>query len=267
MSTSLIRAEVYGHERLAEGIEYTHLGVTTPRNFSIHMLDIDLSRVSIKIVTAQDQGGSAKTSVLAKKESALAAINGGFYKSDGSSAGILKISGILIAEQKKMPRGALGWTSDGKTVCIDYVSEDQQQRSRWEGIDNVVGGTPILIKNNELIADYSQEKILQSFIENRYARTAVGILPNRHVLVVVVDDKGSLAEDGMTLPELANFMKSLGCVDAINLCGGKSSTMCIKDQVVTYSFGIFYLVDYLVGSQREKEVAHALLFFPRDIHV
>ena len=37
---------------------------------------------------------------------------------------------------------------------------------------------------------------------------------------------------GMTLYELANFMKSLGCINAINLDGGGSTVMYVDGMIV-----------------------------------
>ena len=50
--------------------------------------------------------------------------------------------------------------------------------------------------------------------------------PNGHWLFAIVDKTGLF--DGLTMDELANFMESLGCINAINLDGGGSSTMIFE---------------------------------------
>ena len=53
----------------------------------------------------------------------------------------------------------------------------------------------------------------------------------------VTVDKNKMSEKcqksvGVTLEELAQIMKEVGCVDAMNLDGGSSSTMVISNEVV-----------------------------------
>lgn len=68
-------------------------------------------------------------------------------------------------------------------------------------------------------------------IGGRNPRTAVGYTSlNNFVLVTVDGREGSSI--GMTLMELANFMKSIGCVEAINLDGGGSTVMYVDGKIV-----------------------------------
>ena len=48
---------------------------------------------------------------------------------------------------------------------------------------------------------------------------------------ITIDGRSSKAQ-GMSLPELQEYLKSLGCIDAINMDGGGSTTMWIKDKGV-----------------------------------
>ncbi len=97
----------------------------------------------------------------------------------------------------------------------------------WKNLDFIVGGTPLLIYNGINVDDFSFEQTLKTFISKRHARTAIGILPNNHVVFVVVDKPTPL--DGMTICELQNFMSSIGCRYALNLDGGGSSTLVFED--------------------------------------
>ena len=110
------------------------------------------------------------------------------------------------------------------------------------------------------ITDFASEKILQTFIESCYPRTAVGILPNGHWVWVVIDARNGSHGKGVTLHELADLMESLGCTDALNLCGGKSSTLYLQGKVVTKSFS-FQLQDLLDMSIffGEKTVSDAII--------
>jgi exopolysaccharide biosynthesis protein len=55
---------------------------------------------------------------------------------------------------------------------------------------------------------------------------------DRKTLLLVTVDGRSAASVGMTLVELADFMRTLGAWDALNFDGGGSTTMVIGDRVV-----------------------------------
>ena len=52
------------------------------------------------------------------------------------------------------------------------------------------------------------------------------------MLLVTVDGRAPGWSAGMTLPEAARLMRSLGARDALNLDGGGSSTMTVAGEVV-----------------------------------
>lgn len=57
----------------------------------------------------------------------------------------------------------------------------------------------------------------------RYPRAALGVTPSR--LLAVACDGRTERDAGMTLPELAHLMRSLGATDALNLDGGGSASL------------------------------------------
>ena len=65
-------------------------------------------------------------------------------------------------------------------------------------------------------------------------RTAIGIIGEKHYVFVVSDGRTNLSE-GLSLYELAKFMKSLGVKTLYNLDGGGSSTMYFNGNVVNSS--------------------------------
>ncbi|MEJ2507757.1 MAG: phosphodiester glycosidase family protein, partial [Ignavibacteriaceae bacterium] len=69
------------------------------------------------------------------------------------------------------------------------------------------------------------------------------------VLFIVIDGRKKDAE-GMSLSEAQEYLQKIGCVDAINLDGGGSSTMWIKDKGV---------VNFPSDSTGERPVSNALL--------
>ncbi len=86
----------------------------------------------------------------------------------------------------------------------------------------------------------------------------MGVLEDGKVVFVIVDGRQKISQ-GISLYNLASFMKHYGCVSALNLDGGSSSTLVINNQIVNSPsrrrFGI------LPG---QKTVANALIVVPKN---
>lgn len=102
----------------------------------------------------------------------------------------------------------------------------------WQGVDHIVGGAPILIEKGQIVSDYLRERVAPGFVEKRHPRTSVGLRKDGTWVFVVADGRQPGYSEGMTLKELASTMKSLGCVNALNLDGGGSTTLFLDGRVV-----------------------------------
>ena len=65
----------------------------------------------------------------------------------------------------------------------------------------------------------------------------VGIVDANHYVFVVVDGRSSGYSRGVTLTELAQILKDLGCTTAYNLDGGGSSAMYFNGELVNNPLG------------------------------
>ena len=68
-------------------------------------------------------------------------------------------------------------------------------------------------------------------IGGKNPRTAIGYTGDNNLIMVTVDGREG-SSVGMTLMQLAGFMKSIGCVNAMNLDGGGSTVMYVDGAVV-----------------------------------
>ncbi len=132
--------------------------------------------------------------------------------------------------------------------------------SEWESLDYIVGGTPILLHHGAGIIDFESERTIPTFLSSRHARTAVGLLPNGNWMFVVVD-KTSLF-DGMTMVELQLLMAKLGCVYALNLDGGGSSTMVYEGAIKNSPHGD---EDEGQGQNTVRRVSDAIVVLPKNL--
>ncbi len=96
---------------------------------------------------------------------------------------------------------------------------------------DITNGVSQLIKNGKIDITWEQEKASKSFVETRHPRTAVAKLKDGKFLMITVDGR-SESSGGISLQDLAEYLLSLGAVDAMNLDGGGSTTMFLDGKVV-----------------------------------
>jgi hypothetical protein len=98
----------------------------------------------------------------------------------------------------------------------------------------LVGGWPRIVEGGKNVAPFadSLEGTPERFSRARHPRTAVGISRDSATVYLVVVDGRQKASAGMTLEELADAMIALGAVEALNLDGGGSTTLVVRDSIV-----------------------------------
>jgi hypothetical protein len=101
-------------------------------------------------------------------------------------------------------------------------------------LEMLVGGTPRIVLNGENVAGEEgfTERTAHSFMFNRHPRTAVGVSRDSTLLYFLTVDGRQEASAGMTLPEFADLMISIGVYQGLNLDGGGSTTMVVGGHVV-----------------------------------
>jgi Exopolysaccharide biosynthesis protein related to N-acetylglucosamine-1-phosphodiester alpha-N-acetylglucosaminidase len=91
-----------------------------------------------------------------------------------------------------------------------------------------IGGVTVLIKNGQIKNTYVQEMLDISAASN-HPRTAIGITADKKMILFVCEGRNATdGISGLTTLDVANIMKDLGCVEALNLDGGGSSCMLVN---------------------------------------
>ena len=111
----------------------------------------------------------------------------------------------------------VGVTTEGQMTIAPRDSYESAKNS----LAQCTGAGVILIQNYEI-----QGGLVNSY-RGRDPRTAIGYTSNNIVWMLAVDGRhGTL---GMTYAEMASIFSGLGCIDAVNLDGGGSTQMLVRD--------------------------------------
>lgn len=149
------------------------------------------------------------------------------------SNGFVLSIGPNLSEETAALVGRLKSKTDPFLKRVALVSEfTGRPRFRLTSIDDITNGVPQLIKNGKIDITWEQEKASRSFVDTRHPRTAVAKLKDGNFLMMTVDGRQPGVSVGMSLQELADYLLSLGAVDAMNLDGGGSTTMFLDGKVV-----------------------------------
>ncbi len=122
------------------------------------------------------------------------------------------------------PKEKLEKFFDAKKVNLDIKTIPN-----WENVNHIISGGPYLVKNGEIFIDMTEQKL--GAIGGKNPRTAIGYTEDGNLIMVAVDGREGESV-GMTLKELAGFMQSVGCINAMNLDGGGSTVMYVNGHVV-----------------------------------
>ncbi len=238
--TSLLSAGAWQQEQVAEGIilrQAAFEGSLFGANQYLCVLEI-APGARFDIVPADDKT-LIKTTDLATRTGAVAAINGSFFnmKAPYGSVNYLRVDGKELApnalDSYENPGGGRSTRQTAAVVSWQgglYVVKADVLRS-WEkylAAEDVVTTGPLL-----LIDGQAEPVVADKFNTNRHPRTAVGRRPDGTVLLVVADGRNAQAA-GLSMSELQQVMAALGCRDAVNLDGGGSTTMVVRGQVVNH---------------------------------
>jgi exopolysaccharide biosynthesis protein len=174
-----------------------------------------------------------KTTDQASKMQMDIAINGSFFNMDnGEPACFLKINDTIkgVSRYDLKPNYFLDQLEEGGVIIKEnslHIFQKPECRG-WISMreSNIMESGPLLIWENTIL---KQEDI--SFNTNRFPRSGLCITNDNKVLLFAVDG-GANEAAGMSIPEFAMLMKDMGCKEGINLDGGGSTTLWLKDKGV-----------------------------------
>lgn len=220
---------------LQPGVSYTRHVIASPQPQVIHVVTANLRQPGLRwdITAPLDADPSHapleahSVSYYVRATGAVVAINGSYFQpwdpdasglpEDGdpvAAMGVALSQGIHYAATStelpilyRTPRG----TGFGFTVPPDATT--------------AISGYPTLLEAG--VSPFTGE--VPHYWLERHPRTAVGLSQDGETLFLVVcDGRQPHYAEGLTLPELAAFMKQIGAYHALNLDGGGSSSLVVN---------------------------------------
>lgn len=224
---------------LADGIDYTERYYTDRDGKPVRAYIIAIERGAASVYTGTPQDGTVllnKVSNVANQmkaannngKNAIAGVNADFFDMGGTCLprGLCVKEGELLSSASDRPW--FGVHADGSYVIGDGSSNFKKLDAANKIISGV-GGSDILMSDGKIATISSTD-----FSTIRHPRTAVGYDSTGKLYLVVVDGRQPSVSNGASLSDLASIFYSLGCTDALNLDGGGSSTVILKNSAGNY---------------------------------
>lgn len=123
---------------------------------------------------------------------------------------------VLSARHGKNGEYVLSQLKAGDAIAFTFDDPE----GKWLDVEQAIGGQRILLQNGQIPSDIPSSDV------NPY--TAVGVKANGEVVFLEVDGRNSSNSVGISSMDAAKFLRDLGCVDAISLDGGGSSTIAAR---------------------------------------
>lgn len=237
-SVPLLAPGSWTHEAVADGIVLSRAvfeGNLFGSNQYLCVLEV-APGARFDIVPAEE-GTLETTTALAARTGAVAAVNGSFFnmrkpygsvnylRVDGAEVSPNVLRGVRNTRRTLQQTGAVAtWEGSLYMLKGDVLA-------RWERdieAEDIVTTGPMLLVGGEC-----EPVKKDGFNTARHPRTAVGRRADGTVVLVVADGRNELAA-GLTMAELQQIMTALGCRDAVNLDGGGSTTMVVRDAVINH---------------------------------
>ncbi|MBN3948575.1 MAG: phosphodiester glycosidase family protein [Nostoc sp. NMS7] len=98
---------------------------------------------------------------------------------------------------------------------------------------HIIGAGPLLVQNRQIVLDAKGEKFSNAFIAEKAIRSGICTTATGTLMITAIHNR--VGGYGPTLAEHAQLMQLMGCVDALNLDGGSSTSLYLGGQLLNRS--------------------------------
>jgi len=221
-----------------QGIDHAELATDDPRPLVVQALRVDLSAAGMELVATPSNGGAPEetdgqtTRAFLEEHGLSVAINTHFFSPCCNRvAGEPKdLKGLAIAQGEPVSPPA----DEGQTDAIAFTpdltprllaSPSGRQRTPADGISHAIAGRVVL---RDGVAQAGGDE--DGFSTTRHPRTLVGLSEDMATLyLVTIDGRQPGYSTGASLADAAGILRHLGAAHALNVDGGGSTTMVLRD--------------------------------------
>jgi hypothetical protein len=224
-------AEVW--QKVFNGVIYHRKELTSPRKIVAHVVAIDTHSEGIEFLVTPPTHPNGllcarKTSQFLSEFKVKIAVNGDGFRyvnrddyptlTCQNGGELVKVNSLAVSKGKMY--------SERKNNSDPFLSFNQRNviafNASTESLYNAVAGYSMLVEKGARVTGLESKTI--------EPRTVIGANQNgRWVYLVVFDGRQDGYSEGMSLPEAADFLISIGAYQALNMDGGGSSTIVIED--------------------------------------
>lgn len=219
-------------EPLYQGIDYRLDELSKPRVLRIHTVRIDTKAPGIRFFATPDNGDKPdevdgrRTATFLKEFDLEVAINGTGFQPITAQGKPVEVLGLSVSDGKVVspadhesgnPVFLITSANQARILRAPFKAEDLADAHT--AMQGWYGSNGMLVDDGEII----------TAARDVHPRTAAGVSQDgRYVYLLVADGRQQGLSEGMSLIELAAWMKTLGCWDAVNLDGGGSTTLVTR---------------------------------------
>ena len=212
--------------QLDDGTDYFRISFSNPLAVA-HLAIVDLDASDFEVVLPRDVARKTLTSVFARREGAVVAVNGEAGRSQAPFAKLGEWKGnyivqgvpVYLDDNDELPFLSFDRSSTGRyfpAAVVDKANAPGKYNTIWGRFDLLVGGKLQLDPRDDSRAML-------------YSRTILGInASGGYVYLLVVDGKCPGYSLGLTMEQCGRILLAMGCTDAMACDQGGSSCMYVK---------------------------------------
>lgn len=223
-------------QTVSKGVTWLHFHFKDKQLFkaneNINILKTKLNNSKIQFAFDDAEGDSViLTSQLAKRNQAIAAINGSFFDTKkGGAVDFIKINKTTLDTSKLTKNKIAEHQQSAILIQNNQISIAHATDSLDVGWERKLNADNVMVTGPLLIFDGKDAPLSKSaFNDNRHPRSCACITKDKYLILMVIDGRTPQSQ-GVSLPELRQLLGWLNCKDAVNLDGGGSTALYIEGQ-------------------------------------
>lgn len=116
------------------------------------------------------------------------------------------------------------------TVGTSIEIETATRPTEFDQYPQIVGAGPLLVQNRQVVLNAQAEQFSEAFRQQSAPRSVIATTVEGNLMLVAVHNR--IGGSGPTLTEVAQLMRQMGVVNALNLDGGSSTTLYLGGRLL-----------------------------------